>query len=61
MSLVVCRIARAAFFAVLAASVALRLAGMADEARGLLAPMWSLVGVQLGALVHARRVEVGER
>ena len=59
MSTVVCRIAQAAFFTVLVAYVVLWLAGMAAEARELLAPMWLLVGVQLGALAHGRRVERG--
>lgn len=59
MSTVVCRIAQAAFFAVFAAYVAQWAAGMADEARGLLAPMWLLVGVQFGALAYGRRVERG--
>ena len=57
MSSVVCRIAQVAFFAVLAVSVALRVAGMGAESRGLLAPMWLLVGVQLGALGYGRRHE----
>lgn len=60
MSSVVCRIAQAAYFTVLAAYVALWVAGMADEARELLAPAWLLVGVQLGALAYGHRVERGE-
>lgn len=59
MSSVVCRVAQAMFFAVLAASVALLVAGLDGEARGLLAPMWLLVGMQLGALAYGRRVERG--
>ena len=57
MSSVVYRIAQAAFFAVLAVSVALRVAGMAAESREQLAPMWLLVGVQFGALEYGRRHE----
>ena len=36
---------------------ALWIAGMGEEARGLLAPMWLLVGAQLGALGYGRRHE----
>ena len=57
MSSVVCRIAQGAFFAVLAACVALWAAGMAEWSRALLAPTWLLVGVQLGALAYGRRRE----
>lgn len=57
MSSVVCRIAQAAYFAVLAVHVALWVAGMGEGARGLLAPMWLLVGVQFGALGYGRRHE----
>lgn len=57
MSSVVCRIAQGAFFAALAICVALWFAGMHGEARGVLAPMWLLVGVQAGALAYGRRHE----
>lgn len=59
MSSVVFRIAQAAHFAVLASMSALLFAGMVAEARGLLALMWLLVGVQLGVLAYERRAERG--
>ena len=39
------------------AIVALWLAGMSEESRALLAPMWLLTGVQAGALAYGTRHE----
>lgn len=57
MSSVICRIAQGAFFALLAAVVALWAAGMTEWSRAALAPMWLLVGVQAGALAYGSRHE----
>ena len=57
MSSVICRIAQGAWLATFVAIVALWLAGMSEESRALLAPMWLLVGVQAGAVAYGMRHE----
>ena len=57
MGSVVCRIAQGAWLATFVAVAALWLAGMSEESRALLALMWLLYGVQVGALAYGMRHE----
>lgn len=51
----VSRIAFGAWCGTFAVFLALRLAGMAGESMGLLAPMFLFSGVQLGALLYEKK------
>lgn len=55
MSSVVIRTAFGAWVGVFTVSVVLYLAGMVEESLELLAPMWLLSGVQLGAYLYGKK------